>query len=214
MSDIQMTLLVILAMLSGARQRHHKTYQIWIQNNFFFFPENCTFICVSGVSESLKSFSLLTSATIAELQGLCICAFWCHPHYTCTKINRDLLPREQCQLAEGVLWQPAKIMKGKGRWWKAVGYRALDGQRPADRQEHGPWGSPGRSGLLSPGDFDSRKLVLFPVCQISKDLRLHVAGSYHPRGYLREEGRSIWVCKIHFVFSSHWCTETTALTAA
>ncbi|PKU48187.1 hypothetical protein llap_1466 [Limosa lapponica baueri] len=67
-----------------------------------------------------------------------------------------------------------------------------------------PEGSPGRSGLLlSPGDLDSRKLVLFPVCRISKELRLHTAGGYHARGCFREEERSIRVRKTRRVFSSH-----------
>lgn len=67
-----------------------------------------------------------------------------------------------------------------------------------------PGGSPGRSGLLlSPGDLDSREPVLFPVCWISKELRLHAAGGYHARGCLREEERSIHVCKTRRAFSSH-----------
>ncbi|CAN0007583.1 unnamed protein product [Bubo scandiacus] len=74
---------------------------------------------------------------------------------------------------------------------------------PAGRNT-APRGSAGNSGLLlSPGDFDSRKLVLFPVCQISKELRLHIAvGGYHARVCLREEERSIQICKTR-VFSSH-----------
>lgn len=65
-----------------------------------------------------------------------------------------------------------------------------------------PWGGAGQPGLLlSPDDFGSRKLVLFPVCQTAKELCLHIAGGYHARGSLREEERNIPVCKT-CVFSS------------
>lgn len=102
------------------------------------------------------------------------------------------------------LRQPAKIL-----WPNAERENRLRlcGSR---RWMAAPRGSTGRSGLLmSPGDVNCRKPVLFPVCRILEELYLRVAGVFHARGCLKEEERSVGVCKTCCVFSSHWCSATT-----